>query len=287
MSMTKPTGVEGRASASRGRSMPRFLSIVVLTLGYWAFLSLSIPETNAGTSAAKPSIRISHLSRQSWYHFSNGNKKEGTKKLHEINSIISTNPELYTPNTKKAFSSLLNELSNSESRFSIKGYTPIIRDTLVSLDPIGAPEGKYNLPNYLTTFKLSPSATPAQSLAAIASRFDNIQTYAPVTATPAVRNFANDFRIGTLFPERWLREEQMSWQLKDAKTHNMISSWLATPKDKHVFVTGSSSDEKFVQTFREQAEADGYQLFFYKNCPPPLVIRQLVPSLPIRHVDSH
>jgi hypothetical protein len=242
---------------------------VSLALCTWIFLTACCSGVHAAAArTVKPSVRVSELSRQSWHHFNNGNKKEGIRKLHEIRTIIGANPDLHTPNTKKFFHSTIEELEKSEKTIDIKIYTPLIGHTLKSLDPIG----KYNLSSYLVPDQAIPKpqvkVSPADALVSIAGRLSNTLMHSTITAPAAVKDFGEQFRGGTLNPIPTLEREMELWKRKNPATAEMIFWWLSTPKNKRVFVTGSKYDDKYVQTFRDQAEAEGHKLFFYKDCVP-------------------
>jgi hypothetical protein len=160
---------------------------------------------------------------------------------------------------------MLQELEKSE-KVNIKVYTPLIGQTLKLIDPIG----KYDyLFSGVGIPKPRVGASPPDVLAQFASRASSNTLIYPTETVPVdVQHFREKFKQGTLYPQVTLLLEKLYWKGINPANHELLSKWESTPKSKRVFVTGSSSDHKYVQTYRDQAEVEGYRLFFYKDCLP-------------------
>jgi len=90
---------------------------------------------------------------------------------------------------------------------------------------------------------------------------------AHVVVTSTVKPFAKDFIRGASDPLRFFEEERQRID-GSANNVNLIKTWLATPVEHRVFVTGSRSDEKYVRILRELLANDDLRLFFYLDCAP-------------------
>lgn len=242
-------------------------SIWVLLL---APLLLLLPQSAETAYVQNPATHMKTLSRQSWQHLQNGNKNSALESLRQLRKLSQTNPDLLVPKNKENIDFLLSQLSSTNPTHLGVGHLKSAASRLKSIDPLG---------DY-TFVALNNNASLINKsfdvVSGIAGRLANAIPKV-VTVSARAKLFATHFREGAQSPIETFNETNR-WEFKSAangeyllrKTQaaELIDAWQRKPKNKRIFVTGSNSDEKYVDALKAQYEQEGYILYFYKYCNP-------------------
>lgn len=209
------------------------------------------------------------LTLHSLQQYQSGNAVGALQSLSATKRLMLQKPDQFSPLERARVGALTTTiLSDVSLRNSPVKLNKSYEWVLNSLDPLS----KYR------QLQLDPPAPKSPAITVLENALRSVPKL--IVVGPAARKFSIEFRTGMNDPQSTFDLEKVKSSLKaslfatdntlHAFDHNSfrINAWLATPKEKRVFLTGARSDAPYVQKLKGRYESEGFMLFFYQDCKP-------------------
>lgn len=210
-------------------------------------------------------VQVRTLTIQSRHQEMLGNKTLALENLKAAQKLVLDNPDQFSALETTRLSDIVDTLENPSRTETSRPLRPSIDWILKSLDPLSEPK-RFNA-NSVSI--MSPAVNMLERAFRVVPKV--------VVVTSDVRRFSSNFRMGARDYRTAFNLEKQQLPFLGSATYgltefglnnSLIDRWMATPRDKRIFVTGARSDTAYAQLISERYANGGFELFFYQNCKP-------------------